>query len=96
MDVSEITELARKGDTDCVRACLLVPALKLSPKFKNANDVLKAAAHESILVDDYAVMQELKEQAEQLEPGIIKTIGEYSKEIKQIKETVVAPMKCQK
>lgn len=94
MNVSEITELARQGDTDAVRATLLVPALKLSPKFSKAKDVLTQAAEQAILGDDYETVQELKEQmnqAEQLELGIMKTISEYGKEIKRIKETVVAP-----
>ena len=94
MKVSEITELARQGDTDAIRAVLLVPALKLSPKFKRARDAFMEVAEVAILGDDYEHVQGLREQQEQfnqLDAGMALTHSEYSKEIKRIKETVVAP-----
>ena len=94
MKVSEITELARQGDTDAIRAVLLVPALKLSPKFKKAKTVFTEAAEQAILGDDYEHEKEFKERQEkavQLDPGMALTHSEYSKEIKRIKENIVAP-----
>ena len=94
LNVSEICELAKQGDTDAVRAALLVPALKLSPKFSKAKDVLTQAAEVAIFGDEYDNVQELREHQEQanlLDNGIAQTYGDYTQEIKRIKETVVAP-----
>jgi hypothetical protein len=94
MSVGEISTLAREGDVDAIRSVLLVPALKLSPKFKQARDAFMEVAETAIFADDYDKVKELREQQEQanlLEAGIAQTIDDYSKEIKRIKATVVAP-----
>jgi len=93
MSTSEITSLVRDGDIDAGRAALLVPALRLTEKFRNAQDVIKSEVVAAVLGDDNKAFEDLKEQyrsAEKLEVALLETSSEYDKRAKAIEKTIVS------
>jgi len=86
---SEIIDL---NDIDALRACLLLPQMKFNEGVKKQHDRLHTEAEKLILGDDYDQVQQFKERlsaAELLEVGLLKTFGEYDKDIKAVKANMV-------
>jgi hypothetical protein len=86
------SEIMALNDIDALRACLLVPTMKINEGVVKQQDTIRAEAEKMILADDYEQRQQLKEKlkaAELLEVGLLKTHGEYSKDIKAVKSNMV-------
>ena len=93
MNTSEVTSLIRAGDLDAGRAALLVPALRLTEKFRNAQDMIKGEVVSALLGDDNKAFEDLQEQlktADKLEVALLETSSEYDKRAKGIEKTIVS------
>jgi hypothetical protein len=93
MTTSQVSSLIRAGDIDAGRAALLVPALRLTEKFRNAQDMIKGEVVSAVLGDDNKAFEDLQEQlatADKLETVLLETSSEYDKRAKGIEATIVS------
>ena len=86
------SEIMALNDIDALRACLLVPTMKLNEGVVKQQDTIRTEAEKMILADDYDEVQQLKEKLDatlRLEVGLLKTHAEYGKDIESVKQNMV-------